>query len=142
MLAKVARIAVIELQWSSAREWLSYGDTWSTERQWSTDMSLAATNPVNASLPAAEPGAWLDTVGPVLVGIVSMDCAQNVLKQAMLKEALQRTSGNLSRAAKLLGVTRQAIQQMLDRYDLRATCLRKQPLRLAHPPPTGTKSNE
>ena len=68
--------------------------------------------------------AWVEAVAPGIVGAVPMDVAQNLLKQAMLIEALQRTSGNLSQAGRLLGVTRQAIQQMLSRYNLRVSAQR------------------
>lgn len=53
-----------------------------------------------------------------LVGSATVDCIQNGLKRAMLVEALLRTEGNYARAARLLGVRRQAIQQMVARYDL------------------------
>jgi DNA-binding protein Fis len=57
--------------------------------------------------------------GAALVGDVSVDAAQNTLKRAMLAEAVTRSSGNLTRAANLLGVKRQAVQQMLNRYEMR-----------------------
>jgi DNA-binding protein Fis len=62
----------------------------------------------------------LDVVAGDLVGIVGVDLSQNRVKTAMLREALLRTHGNLTRAAHLLGVKRQAVQQMVDRYDLKA----------------------
>src|SRR5687768_6101527 len=60
----------------------------------------------------------LDALAGELVGVVGVDVPQNRVKQAMLLEALTRTKGNLTRAAALLGVRRQAVQQMIDRYDL------------------------
>ena len=71
------------------------------------------------SISPENPGTWIETVGPALVGNITMDVAQHVLKQAMLSAALERTAGNLSHAARLLGVTRQAIQQMLRRHEMR-----------------------
>ena len=62
----------------------------------------------------------LDVVAGDLVGIVGVDLSQNRVKTAMLREALLRTHGNLTKAAHLLGVKRQAVQQMVDRYDLKA----------------------
>lgn len=61
----------------------------------------------------------LYTFGAALVGDVSVDAAQNTLKRAMLAEAITRSSGNLTKAADLLGVKRQAVQQMLNRYEMR-----------------------
>jgi len=61
----------------------------------------------------------LYTFGAALVGDVSVDAAQNTLKRAMLTEAITRSSGNLTKAAGLLGVKRQAVQQMLNRYEMR-----------------------
>lgn len=67
---------------------------------------------------AARLGA-LDSLAAELVGVAGVDLMQNRLKRAMLQEALTRTGGNLTRAAHLLGVRRQAVQQMVDRYDLK-----------------------
>jgi transcriptional regulator with GAF, ATPase, and Fis domain len=67
-----------------------------------------------------DPGTWIEALAPTLVGTMPIFVAQNTLKQAMLSAALQQADGNLSRAARLLGVTRQAIQQMLQRYEMRA----------------------
>jgi hypothetical protein len=36
----------------------------------------------------------------------------------MLKRALQLEAGNMTRTARRLGVTRAAVQQMVDRYEL------------------------
>lgn len=62
----------------------------------------------------------LQHVVATLVGHADLDTIQHDLKRVMLTEALQRTAGNLSRAAALLGVSRQAVQQMLSRYEMRA----------------------
>lgn len=52
------------------------------------------------------------------VGHRHIHAVQDEVKVAMLKRALQLEDGNLTRTAKHLGVTRAAVQQMLDRYDL------------------------
>jgi transcriptional regulator with GAF, ATPase, and Fis domain len=54
-----------------------------------------------------------------LVGSLGVDEVQHQIRQSMLAEALRQSQGNLTRAARLLGVTRQAVQQMLDRYQMR-----------------------
>jgi transcriptional regulator of acetoin/glycerol metabolism len=53
-----------------------------------------------------------------MVGIVSSESAQDLLRSAMLLEALRRSQGNFTRAAALLRVHRQSVQQMVARYDL------------------------
>jgi DNA-binding NtrC family response regulator len=65
------------------------------------------------------PELELEALAANLVGLNPVDRAQNRLKRAMLVEALCRTRGNYARAADLLGVRRQAIQQMVARYELR-----------------------
>ena len=35
----------------------------------------------------------------------------------MLTEALRRSGGNIARAARLLGISRQGVQQMIQRYN-------------------------
>lgn len=60
----------------------------------------------------------LELVAARLVGSNPIDQAQNRLKRAMLSEALGRTAGNFARAANLLGIKRQAVQQMVTRYEL------------------------
>jgi transcriptional regulator with GAF, ATPase, and Fis domain len=83
-------------------------------------LEVTRCHPVSAgSISREDPGTWIETVGPALVGNITLDVAQHVLKQAMLSAALERTAGNLAHAARLLGVTRQAIQQMLTRYEMR-----------------------
>ena len=42
------------------------------------------------------------------------------LKRSMLIEALTRSSGNIAVASELLGISRQAVQQMIQRADLQA----------------------
>lgn len=45
--------------------------------------------------------------------------AQLRFKRAMLMAALSRVDGNLTKAAHLLGVKRQAVQQLIERFELR-----------------------
>jgi len=52
------------------------------------------------------------------VGQQSIHVVQDQIRYEMLREALARTNWNYTRTAKLLGVTRQAVQQMMDRFDL------------------------
>lgn len=61
----------------------------------------------------------LEWLASELVGQAGVENAQNCLKRAMLTAALQQTGGNFARAAELLGVRRQAIQQMVSRYGLK-----------------------
>jgi DNA-binding NtrC family response regulator len=60
----------------------------------------------------------LAQLAPGQVGAHPIHAVQDTLKRAMLLEALTRTRGNYVRVAELLGVTRQAVQQMVSRYDL------------------------
>ena len=53
------------------------------------------------------------------VGQGMLHDAQELLKRTMITEALRRTHGNLTQCASLLGVRRQAVQQMVTRYELR-----------------------
>lgn len=52
------------------------------------------------------------------VGHRHIHAVQDEVKKAMLRRALQLDGGNITRAAKRLGVTRAAVQQMLDRYGI------------------------
>ena len=61
----------------------------------------------------------LDRLAAGLVGCAGVEAAINRLRRAMLCEALSRESGNYTKAALLLGVQRQAIQNMVSRYGLR-----------------------
>jgi transcriptional regulator with PAS, ATPase and Fis domain len=53
-----------------------------------------------------------------LVGVAELGVANDALRLAMIREALARTRGNYTRAADLLGVRRQAVQQMVSRFEL------------------------
>lgn len=64
-------------------------------------------------------GASLEALAARLVGHLPLDSTRNRVSRAMLLEALVRSRGNYSRAALLLGVRRQAVQQMVSRMDLR-----------------------
>jgi hypothetical protein len=61
----------------------------------------------------------IESVAAALVGRVHIDLVQDRTALAMLKEALRRTDGNYTKAARLLGITRQGIQQMVARFDIR-----------------------
>ena len=52
------------------------------------------------------------------VGYRHIHVVQDEVKSAMLKQAFVLEHGNITRAARRLGVTRTAVQQMLDRYGL------------------------
>jgi two-component system response regulator RegA len=52
------------------------------------------------------------------VGHRHIHVVQDEVKLAMLKRALQWDNGNITRAAKRLGITRAAVQQMMDRFSL------------------------
>jgi two-component system response regulator RegA len=52
------------------------------------------------------------------VGHRQIHVVQDEVKSAMLRRALALEDGNITRAARRLGVTRTAVQQMLDRYGL------------------------
>ena len=70
----------------------------------------------------------LERLAPALVGANRVTEVQDRLTKGMLMEALRRTSANYARAAQLLGVRRQAIQQMVVRFELSmwASSLRSQ----------------
>jgi len=55
------------------------------------------------------------------VGHRPIHAVQDEVKRAMLKRALQQEGWNISHTAKRLGVTRAAIQQMMDRFELPRT---------------------
>ncbi len=61
----------------------------------------------------------IETVAASLVGLLKIDLVQDRMKRAMLKEALQRNGGNFTKAAIVLGVTRQAVQHMVTRFEIR-----------------------
>ena len=62
----------------------------------------------------------LERLAPALVGVGHVWEAKDRLARAMLMEALRQTRGNFTHAARLLGVRRQAVQQMIVRFDLEA----------------------
>jgi transcriptional regulator with GAF, ATPase, and Fis domain len=62
----------------------------------------------------------LERLARQLVGAGRVWEAQDRLTRGMLMEALHRTAGNYAQAALLLGVKRQAVQQMVSRFDLEA----------------------
>lgn len=52
------------------------------------------------------------------VGRVDIAAVVDVLREAMLREALERAGGNITHASDLLGITRQAVQQLIRRFEL------------------------
>lgn len=60
----------------------------------------------------------LQRIATELVGVCVHD-VQDTFRRAMLTEALRRVDGNLTQAATLLGVKRQAVQYMMTKYELR-----------------------
>jgi hypothetical protein len=62
--------------------------------------------------------ASLERLGAALVGAGRIWEVQERLTRVMLMEALRRTAANYTRSARLLGVQRQAIQQMVVRFEL------------------------
>lgn len=61
----------------------------------------------------------LELLAGSLVGIHSLDSIRDHMNRVMLRIALKRTGGNYTGAARLLGVTRQSVQQMVSRFGLR-----------------------
>lgn len=53
------------------------------------------------------------------VGKQPMGDVVTAVKRLMLIEALTRSAGNISGASELLGISRQGVQQMIDRAELR-----------------------
>lgn len=69
--------------------------------------------------PADDQLGELAYVAAGLVGRAGVEGAISRLRREMLCEALARTCGNYTKAALLLGVQRQAVQNMVTRYGLR-----------------------
>jgi DNA-binding NtrC family response regulator len=61
------------------------------------------------------------------VGYRPIHAVQDEVKLAMLKRAMHQEGGNISRAAKRLGITRAAVQQMIDRFELPRSTRRPRP---------------
>jgi DNA-binding NtrC family response regulator len=57
----------------------------------------------------------LDALASSFVGYASLPDVQGRVRKAMLDQAMALSEGNRSRAAELLGVSRQAVQQSLHR---------------------------
>ena len=72
----------------------------------------------NAELPPTEDFEALERLAGALVGAGQVRDAQDHLTRGMLKEGLRRTAGNYTHTARLLGVRRQAVQQMVTRFGL------------------------
>lgn len=52
------------------------------------------------------------------VGCVDMTELVDVVREAMVREALKRAGGNITHASDLLGISRQAVQQLIRRFEL------------------------
>ncbi|HEY0080575.1 MAG TPA: sigma 54-interacting transcriptional regulator [Pyrinomonadaceae bacterium] len=77
---------------------------------------------------AAQPMLHAQNVSPLhtfssapLPQTLSLPDAIEDLERRMINEALRKTGGNISRAARELGLTRRGLQLKLTRYDIRAT---------------------
>lgn len=66
-----------------------------------------------------EPSLGIEEVVRLLVGRIGLREAQNLLRRAMLRQAMVASQGSRRAAARVLGVTRPAVQRML-REDLAA----------------------
>jgi transcriptional regulator with GAF, ATPase, and Fis domain len=78
----------------------------------------------------------LEELAASLVGKLHLFSAQEGIKRAMLREALRHARGNYTHAAALLGVKRQAVQQMVARFDLCEWAGRLRGLAIARPAQT------
>jgi transcriptional regulator with GAF, ATPase, and Fis domain len=63
--------------------------------------------------------AWAD-VAVLSVGRLSLNEVKEHVATSMLKAALARSHGNYTHAARLLGITRQAVQYLMSRHGPRA----------------------
>jgi DNA-binding NtrC family response regulator len=63
------------------------------------------------------------------VGRLSLNEVKEHVTTSMLKAALERSRGNYTHAARLLGITRQAVQYLTSRHAPRAAAAARQPLR-------------
>lgn len=88
-------------------------------------MTQPATRAADAG--SAVPGAeesreapWLSEVVKGAVGKHNICDLITTVKRLMLVEALTRSAGNISVASQLLGISRQGVQQMIDRTELRS----------------------
>ena len=77
-------------------------------------MSLSQLSP-----PIAQPGSLFIQVADLVIdaGIESHE-AIRLLRTALLREALERSRGNVCRAAKLLGQHRNTLNRMLDEFGM------------------------
>lgn len=56
-----------------------------------------------------------------LVGVLHIEELEELLRKSMLREALERTGGNFTQTATLLGLHRQGVQQLVVRFGMQAT---------------------
>jgi len=71
--------------------------------------------------PRREPDPGLEATWAELaarsIGRISLNDARDVVTKTLLMAALEQSNDNYSRAARLLGVTRQAVQYLVHRHD-------------------------
>src|SRR5690606_18920753 len=72
------------------------------------------------SLASSRQDASLRELVRAKVGETDLVALSDAIKEIMLSEAIERSGGNLSRASTLLGISRQGVQQMLQRFGLKA----------------------
>lgn len=82
---------------------------------------FAPTDFVEVLAEAASTYPSLQMVAAMNVGRTPLYDARQVVRQAMLGEALAKAEGNRTRAAKLLGVTRQTVDQYVKERESEAT---------------------
>ena len=89
-------------------------------KQASINRSVAIENRL-AKGPRREPDLALEATWAELaarsLGRISLNDARDVVTKTLLLAALEQSDDNYSRAARLLGVTRQAVQYLVHRHD-------------------------
>jgi DNA-binding protein Fis len=80
---------------------------------------MSSHDPAPHSLAASHQDASLRDLVRAKVGETDVAALSDAIKEIMLSEAIERSNGNLSRASTLLGISRQGVQQMLQRFGLK-----------------------
>jgi transcriptional regulator with GAF, ATPase, and Fis domain len=75
--------------------------------------------PPSETQPAAELSRPLSDFVKLQVGKRTLPSVADEIRRCMLVEAVRRTGGNITRTACILGLTRQAVQQMLSNLQLK-----------------------
>lgn len=76
---------------------------------------------VKPTCPECSETDLLQSLAAQAVGKISMHEFQKQVRRTVLEYALEQAHGNLSRAAKVLGITRQGLQNMIRRDGLTST---------------------